>query len=50
MMKAYQKLVKMERYATRRDKVFAKRARKLGWPPESIISALKYGVRYFRPF
>jgi len=45
---AYQKLMNIERYASRRAKVFAKRARKSGWHTESIVVAIKYGFKHFR--
>lgn len=47
-MAAYQKLKNIERHGSRRRKVFAKRARRLGWSAESIVAALAYGFEHFR--
>lgn len=43
MDNAHRKLRNIERFGSRRAKVFAKRARKLGWTANSIVSALAYG-------
>lgn len=44
---ALRKLRNIERHGSRRAKVFAKRARKLGWTAESIVAALSYGFEHF---
>ena len=44
---AIRKLNNIERHGSRRAKVFAKRARKMGWTVESIVAALSYGVNNF---
>ncbi|MBR8362148.1 hypothetical protein KDW55_02295 [Burkholderia sp. AU19243] len=45
---ALRKLRNIERHGSRRAKVFAKRARRLGWTAESIVAALSYGFEHFR--
>lgn len=48
MYNARKKLQRIERQGSRRVKVFAKRARKLGWSAESIVCAVSFGFEHFQ--
>lgn len=48
MKNEYDKLTKLRHGASRRNKVFIRRAIKAGWQTEGIISAVKFGPQFFR--
>jgi hypothetical protein len=48
MKNAFDKLTKLRHNASRRNKVFIRRAIKAGWQAEGIIEAVKFGPQFFR--